>query len=472
MKKTALIVGNANYLGASKLKNPLNDANSMSMVLKSSGFKTICLHDLGYVDFKKNIDDFGKLIAKCDASLFFYAGHGLQINGVNYLIPIDAVLEEECQVEYHCIRVDQVLTWMYQNIKKTNIIILDACRDNPFVRNWNRGNVALGLATMDAPQGTLIAYSTSPGKTASDGKGNNGLYTESLIKHITTPNLEIEKVFKMVRKEVLEKSNSKQIPWETTSLIGEFYVYEGMHSLKKASLEQEIYDYMESIWEQFEAIYDDDKAEALVFIKTSEHFSIPLIQVVRSYMIVSGEKYGSRLSDEEYDAIMVERLKTIGFEERNHRWYFEEKPIRIGEILPIPEIMEFRHPEKGKEIIVDIQCEYHFVDKKMYIKGFTNLPDGMDLMVSLSSNSDKYYAQSKVSIDKKCFTTEGFTKSGEKLSSGNYKIDISSPIASIQGIEVKKVIGERGENLTGDLVKFNLIHGNRIVFEYDLLIND
>ena len=155
--------------------------------------------------------------------LFFYAGHGVQVNGHNYLIPVDAKLENENDVEYDSVRADRVLAKMENAGSKTNIVILDACRDNPFERSWHRGAKGNGLAFMNAPSGSIIAYATSPGTTASDGPGNNGLYTSAILKHITTGNITIEKMFKLVRATIMEESEGKQVPWESTSLRGDFY---------------------------------------------------------------------------------------------------------------------------------------------------------------------------------------------------------------------------------------------------------
>jgi len=126
-------------------------------------------------------------------------------------------------VEYDCVRAGRILAKMENAGTKTNIVILDACRDNPFERGWHRGAKGNGLAFMNAPSGSLVAYATSPGNTASDGSGSNGLYTSALLKHINSPNISILEMFQSVRKTVKEGSGGKQIPWESTSLEGNFY---------------------------------------------------------------------------------------------------------------------------------------------------------------------------------------------------------------------------------------------------------
>ncbi len=162
-------------------------------------------------------------LKKHDVGLFFYAGHGIQVNGHNYLIPVDANLSDENDIEYDTVRADRVLAKMESAGSKTNIIILDACRDNPFERSWHRGARGSGLAFMNAPSGSIIAYATAPGNTASDGVGDNGLYTAAILEHIGTPNLTIEQMFKRVRRSIMDRSSNRQTPWESTSLRGDFY---------------------------------------------------------------------------------------------------------------------------------------------------------------------------------------------------------------------------------------------------------
>jgi len=220
--RLALIVGISDYQYAPILSNPVNDAISMDLTLKSLGFETILATDLSQKELKEKIDDFGNQLEHSDIGMFFFAGHGIQSDGVNYLIPNDANLKKEAQLEYDAVPIDRVLTMMQNNRTKTNIIILDACRNNPF-RGWSRKINSGGLAPMDSPKGSFIAFATSPNSTASDGAGDNGLYTSAILKHIVTPNIPIEQLFKRVRIDVEKESNGEQQPWETTSLTGEFY---------------------------------------------------------------------------------------------------------------------------------------------------------------------------------------------------------------------------------------------------------
>lgn len=222
LKKGALIIGNGNYL-SSVLANPENDARSMEAVLRKLGFIVFKYENLNQIQMKRAIDDFGLKLKGFDVGLFFYAGHGIQSNGYNYLIPVDALMTTERQVEYDCVQADRVLALMEGSGTKVNIIILDACRNNPFERSWTRSTVGRGLAFMNAPKGTIIAYATAPGSTASDGTGRNGLYTSAILQSILIPKINILQMFQQVRSIVNQKSNGQQIPWESTSLVGDFY---------------------------------------------------------------------------------------------------------------------------------------------------------------------------------------------------------------------------------------------------------
>lgn len=221
-RKTALVIGNGNYV-TSILSNPENDAKAMSEVLKGLGFDVYEFEDLNQSQMKKAIDDFGRKLVNNDVGLFFYAGHGIQFKGYNYLIPVDANLQSEAQVEYDCVQADRVLALMEESGAAVKIMILDACRNNPFERSWTRSASGRGLATMNAPSGTLIGYATSPGSTASDGSGKNGLYTSALLESIIIPGISISQMFQNVGRIVSQKSNKQQIPWISSSLIADFY---------------------------------------------------------------------------------------------------------------------------------------------------------------------------------------------------------------------------------------------------------
>lgn len=233
--RIALVIGNENYENNLPLYNPINDANAMEKALIDAGFIVLKYTDLDKKSLKTAIDNFGVKLINYDIGLFFYAGHGIQYNGLNYLIPIDAHLKSESDVTYECVEAQRILELMEKANNTTNIVILDACRNNPFAKSWTRNTATQGLAFMNAPSGSIIAFATSPGKTAFDGSGNNGLYTSALLKYIQFPNIKIEDVFKRVRSLVREKSKGEQIPWENTSLEGDFYFHIGDNFIDEKS---------------------------------------------------------------------------------------------------------------------------------------------------------------------------------------------------------------------------------------------
>lgn len=219
-RKTALVIGNSTYI-SSPLKNPASDAKTVAKALRDLGFTVDERTNLNQNDMKLAIESFGKAIKQGGVGLFFYAGHGMQVNGRNYLIPVDVEIQGEAEVDIKAVDAGAVLAKMDIAKNSTNIVILDACRNNPFARSFRSANS--GLASMNAPSGTLIAYATAPGSVASDGTGANGLYTQEVVKAIKKPGLKIEDAFKQVRSGVQNQTQGKQVPWESSSLVGDFY---------------------------------------------------------------------------------------------------------------------------------------------------------------------------------------------------------------------------------------------------------
>jgi len=219
---SALVIGNADYVTVGKLKNPANDAEDISECLERCGFDVTTLIDATHKEMDKALREFKAALADQDVALFFFAGHGFQIDGENYLAASDTVADDELDAKHSSLALDRVIEKMEKAGTATNIIILDACRDNPFERGWKRG-AARGLAPVYAPRGTIIAYATSPGQYASDGKGRNGAYTAALLQHIDAQDCSIEAMFKRVRNTLSAITGAKQISWEHTSLAGEFF---------------------------------------------------------------------------------------------------------------------------------------------------------------------------------------------------------------------------------------------------------
>ncbi len=221
-RRVALVIGNAAYTQASRLANPANDARLMAETLERVGFEVTRITDVDQLAMKRAMLDFGrKLRDGVDASLFYYAGHGVQADGRNYLIPVDAAINDESELDFQAIDVNAFLRVMETSSSRVNIVVLDACRNNPFESSFR--SASRGLAMVDAPRGTYIAYSTAPGEVAEDGNTGNSPYTSALVSAIATPGIKIEETFKRARATVLDVTGERQVPWETSSITGDFY---------------------------------------------------------------------------------------------------------------------------------------------------------------------------------------------------------------------------------------------------------
>jgi uncharacterized caspase-like protein len=227
--KVALVIGNGTYAHANPLPNPTNDAADISASLEKLGFTVFGGNDLNYVDMGAKIGEFAEAAEDAEVTLFFYAGHGVQVNGRNFLIPVNAKLEREATLQFEAIDSEMVLSVM-SGPGKTAIALLDACRDNPLPRSFSRSRssgVAQGLAApnMDGG-GMLIGFATSPQQTAADGTqgSRNSPFTAALLKHINTPGLEIQSLMTRVKSEVYASTKKEQQPWHNSSLRDEFYL--------------------------------------------------------------------------------------------------------------------------------------------------------------------------------------------------------------------------------------------------------
>ena len=237
LPKHALVIGNSNYAKAAVLVNPANDARDLAQALQATGFTVDLLLDATQRDMAAAIDAHAKALAakKC-VGLFYFAGHGLQLDWNNYLAPVDAEVARIEDVAARCVNASALIAGIKRAGNPMNVIILDACRENPFASQARIEQK--GLSQMDAPSGTLLAYATAPGNLASDGSAKNGLYTEKLLREMRVPEAKIEDVFKRVRLGVRLASRGLQIPWESTSLEEDFY-FNPPEQLRKLSREQE-----------------------------------------------------------------------------------------------------------------------------------------------------------------------------------------------------------------------------------------
>ncbi|MEZ5871665.1 MAG: caspase family protein [Nitratireductor sp.] len=224
-KRVALVIGNSAYQNVPQLANPKNDASDMAAKLTELGFDVVQGEDLDLRGMRNTVREFIKKLDGADLALFFYAGHGLQVNGNNYMAPVEAQLANYDDLDFEMLPMDLVLSAMERNTK-TNLIFLDACRDNPLAENLARsmgtrsGSVGRGLAKLGSGIGSLIAFSTQPGNVALDGKGRNSPFTTALLKHLGTPGESITDELVAVRRDVLAATDGKQVPWDNSSLTG------------------------------------------------------------------------------------------------------------------------------------------------------------------------------------------------------------------------------------------------------------
>src|SRR4249920_2153185 len=230
-KRVAFVVGNGAYKNVAQLPNPAVDAKAMAGVLRNVGFDVVEGTNLTRDKMTEKLLDFGKKAEGADVAVFFYAGHGIAVNGINYLLPVDADLKSEMDVKLGAaINVDLTLEQTMSDAK-VKLVFLDACRDNPFAAKIRSAkatrsvSVASGLAEMKSGEGTLIAFATGPGQTALDGEvGTNSPFTRALMANLTTPGMEIQQAMTKVRAQVNEETGKGQLPWGHTNLIGSVYL--------------------------------------------------------------------------------------------------------------------------------------------------------------------------------------------------------------------------------------------------------
>ena len=281
--RQALVIGNSDYDYAGLLRNPINDAQAISGTLEELGFKVRTVIDADKRGMEQAIRSFGKQLRdRKGVGLFYYAGHGMQLNGENYLLPVNINPDTEDDVLYDGVPLGKLLAQMKSAGNGINVVILDACRNNPFARSFR--STSRGLAQVVAPTGSFISYATAPGQIAADGSGENGLYTSKLLKHMVTPGVKLEDVFKRVRVDVQRESNSQQVPWDASSVTGDFYFVTGIAAApdpnqinladlqKRANVEQA--DRLEqqrkqANWENWQQKMQRDYKRVLAFEKQS-----------------------------------------------------------------------------------------------------------------------------------------------------------------------------------------------------------
>jgi hypothetical protein len=221
-QRVALVIGNSNYQNAPQLANPDNDAQSMAQFLNSAGFEVISATDLTQNDMLRVVQDFSAKVSARGpntVAMVYYAGHGVQLAGENYLVPVDAKVTSQTELVNNSVRLVDVMSTLETIPSRMRIVILDACRNNPFP---NVNDASRGLAIVDAPNGSIVGYSTAPGAEALDGAGGHSPYTQAFLNVAREPNVPIEQLFKRVRLQVNQTTSGAQIPWESSSLTSDF----------------------------------------------------------------------------------------------------------------------------------------------------------------------------------------------------------------------------------------------------------
>lgn len=225
-RRVALVIGNGDYTHGTPLRNPANDARRMAEVLERAGFEVVLGIDLDRRAMETRVREFGNKLEGGRLGLFFYAGHAMQVAGENYLLPVDAVLERERDLAFETVSLGQVLRAM-ESSASTNLVFLDACRDNPLTRSFQRSlgtrsaAVGQGLAQVQSGLGTLVAYATQPGNVALDGREANSPFTAALSQHLVTPGIDIAIAMRRVRESVVAATGGRQVPWDHSSLTGD-----------------------------------------------------------------------------------------------------------------------------------------------------------------------------------------------------------------------------------------------------------
>jgi hypothetical protein len=282
--KKALVIGNSDYVSR-PLANPVNDARDMSVMLKALGFDVLTLTNANLEQMNDAIDRFGEEVQGANTVLIYYAGHGVQVKGQNYLIPVKHDIRKEHQVASRAVSLSNIMGYLEEANTTVNIVLLDACRDNPFSSAFR--SMSRGLARVEGPTGTYISFATAEGKVAADGVGQNGLFTSKLLKHIPTPGLTIEQVMKKVRAEVMQATNNEQVPWENSSLTSDFYFIE--------NIGQSLDDFtpIKIVADTFETVIRSNVYEDKVYIDDKLYGSTPVtLGLNEGNYKIRIEKYG------------------------------------------------------------------------------------------------------------------------------------------------------------------------------------
>jgi uncharacterized caspase-like protein len=319
--RLALVIGNGAYADA-PLINPVNDAKAMAGLLDQAGFTVSSHLNATRTDMLAAIERFGAAVRKAETQqvMLYFAGHGVQLDWRNYLLPVDAKAETAEQLRASCVDLNQLIGELGKSKGKTFIIMLDACRNNPFGRSYQPEHK--GLSQFDAPAGSLLAYATSPGNVASDGAGGNGLYTENLVRELSVKGAKIEDALKRVRLNVRLASKGAQIPWETTSLESDVYIFNGGHKKLSEAEQERLIEKDVAEWGRIKSSSRIDDYAAYLRQFPNGRFA-EIVQVRLTRLLAEAEQARSPLA----------AAAPAG----------SEPTIRLGAGLPVPQFMAPTH---------------------------------------------------------------------------------------------------------------------------------
>ncbi len=420
MNRIALIIGNSNYMNVGKLSNPQNDANDIENILKKVDFNVTKVLDAKLNDIYQAVNTFLQELDEYAVGLLFYAGHGMQIDGKNYIAPVDLKVSDKGKTIVSCYCLNSFLEGVSSYKGKTIICILDACRDNPFATS--RG-FSTGFAPFDTPpKGTIIAYSTSADCSAFDGHENNGLYTQVLKEAIMIPNLKIEDMFKSVRNKVSEISidqyGEEQLSWEYSSLVGDFYFSVTPQPVNADISDEEIFEYIRAQQKVYEDTSDNIcDIECLPYVDAYNKYHIPVIQILRAFSRIDYQNRGYHLCDATIDQLNSEYITSWGFTQKYGRWYYKNHYVEMGDLLPLPKEMEPIAPIKGKELAIEISLQVENNNGLLRFQAMSNIPEETPIIFSLTGK--KYKAQYKTTVSNSTLISDWFSDHGNPLKQGH-----------------------------------------------------
>ncbi len=471
--RIALVIGNSNYTYAGPLINPQNDANDIESVLSRLNFDVTKVIDTSLNDLQQAINTFLQNLDEYAVGLLFYSGHGMQIDGKNYIVPTDLKISDKGRTQVSCYCFNSFLDGVSSYKGKTIICILDACRSNPFATN--RG-FATGFAPFsNPPKGTIIAYSTSADCDAYDGLGSNGLYTQVLKDSMLIPNLKIEEMFKSVRNKVSEISTTQygeeQLSWEYSSLVGDFYFSVTPQPVNTNVSDEELHRFICDRQKHYEDATDDIyDIECMPYVDAYKKYQIPIIKALRAYSRLDYQEKGFQFSDATIDELNIKYLSSWGFKQINGRWYYKDHYVEMGDLLPLPAELQPQKPLKNQGLEIEVSLRSECENGKLRFQATSNIPDETPIIFTLRGR--KYAGQSKATKTDGLLISDWFSDKGNAIKDGFYTVEMSCPIDRVLPDNVKKIFGERNRNIYGKCVKFDPIGGNTIHFSCGLLVKN